>query len=163
MKLYEIADDYKTLVDLVDSGEVSQECIADTLELVGASLAEKIEACLKLRQEATANEVKFKAEADRLLALAKAEKAKAGSLDEYVKSSLIKAGFDSINAGLFKVTIKKASKKLGEIKEDLVPDAFFELIPASRRLDKRALLSAAKLGKIDGVEVIDSERAMIVK
>lgn len=163
MKLYEIKEQFKGLQALVDSGELTKEDIADTLESLDASLEEKVKNCLMIRQHYLAESAALDAEASRLIALQVAADKKAESLLEYVKLNMLSIGKDKLDAGLFKLTLRKAVKKLGDIDEAKVPAEFFTVIPEVKKLDKRALLKAAKESDIEGVTVIDGERSLMVK
>lgn len=163
MKLYEISSDYKGLVSLVESGELSQDDIKDTLEGIESTMTDKIKACMALIKESEHYALAASAESKRLDDLAKAEKKKADSLNEYVKSCMIAAGIDKIDCGIFKLSLRKETKQLGDIKEELIPSKYWVDIPASKRIDKKLLLSDAKLEEIKGVELKDSNRSLQVK
>lgn len=70
---------------------------------------------------------------------------------------------EKIDLGLFKLTLKKPTKQLGEIDESKINDKYFIVVPEIKKLDKRLLLSEAKLEEIDGVELVDSKRALLIK
>ena len=163
MKLYELANDFAELERLVDSGEFTHEHVADTLEGIELSIDEKITALLKIRQQCLANAKSLDDEATRVINLCKSQESKAESISEYIKLNMLKLNRDKIDLGLFKLTLRKATKKLGDIDESKIGDAFFVTVPESKKLDRRALLSAAKSKPIDGVELVDSERSLTVK
>ena len=82
---------------------------------------------------------------------------------EYIKGNMMTLHKDKVDLGLFKLTLKKPSTKLGAIDESLISGDFFTVIPESRKLDKRALLKAAKESPIEGVELAESERSLLIK
>ena len=166
MKLYEITDNMRELQGIADSGEMSYDDIADTMEALNISFAQKAEAALKVRQSMIGEVAIIDAEIARLTKLKEAPENNALRIFEYVKGSMLAAGKDKADLGIFKVTLKKASEKLGAIDETVIPTKYFTVVPAvpkSLKLDKKALLKAAKESSINGVELIDSERALIIK
>lgn len=162
-KLYEIANEFKGLQALVEAGDLSEEDIADTIEGVEAEFKDKVKACLCVRQEALRGYESLQAEADRLSSLAAAKKQISDNLTAYVKHNMLAMGLDKVDADLFKVSIRKATKQLGDIDESKVPLRYFDVVPESKKLNKRALLGDAKASPIEGVELIDSERSITIK
>lgn len=163
MKLYEITEDIKGLQALADTEELSQESIADTMEALDIQYEEKVEGCLYVRQQLLAEASMIDSEIERLVNLKKAPENNAQRLTDYIKGSMLSLEKDKLDLNLFKVTLRKPIKKLGEIDEDKIADKYWAEVPATRKLDKRALLKDAKISKILGVQVIDSERSLLIK
>jgi hypothetical protein len=163
MKLYEITENMKGLQRLAESGELDEQTLADTMEGLDAEFADKAKAVLQVRQSMLADVDAISMEILRLIDLKKAPQSAADRLSKYLRDGMLLTGTDKLDLGLFKVTLKKAGKKLGSIDESKVNDTFFSVVPAYVKLDKRALLAAAKLEAIDGVELIESERALMIK
>lgn len=162
MKLYEIADQYKALRELVDSGELTQDQIADTLEGMQGELVEKLTNCMRARAIMIADASAAMSESNRLKELADQANKKVESLDAYIKKNMIDVEQDKIDLGLWKLLLRKASKKLGAVDESKVDSKYFISVPASQKLNKKMLLADAKLGLVD-VELVDSERGLTVK
>ena len=163
MKLYEITGNMRELQAMVDSGEMTLEMINDTMSGLEISFDLKVEACLRVRQELMGDAVKAQAEIDRLTTLKGSAQKEAEKLTEYVKSNMQLLKLGKVNAGLFKASLRTPSKKIGDVDESKIPSKFFTIVPESRKLDKRALLSAAKNKPIDGVQLIDGNVNLIVK
>ena len=70
---------------------------------------------------------------------------------------------DKVDLGIFKLTLKKASLKLGSIDESKIPESCLIIVPESKKLDKRMLLSMVKNEAIEGIELVETERALIIK
>ena len=70
---------------------------------------------------------------------------------------------DKADLGLFKLTLRKATDKLGTIDESKVQGQFWITIPESKKLDKKALLAYVKVNDMDGVELTKSERSLTIK
>ena len=84
MKLYEIADEYRSLLEMIESGEIPEEAIADTLEAVGGELDTKLDGVIGYVKELYAEAAAIKVEADKLAARAKAKTRKAEGLSLYI-------------------------------------------------------------------------------
>ena len=163
MKLYEMTNEIKGLYQLVESGELTQAEIKDTLDAVEGSFKDKVESALKLRQQLIRDAEGLDVEATRITALQVKCENSAESIKAYIKQNMEALELDKLSLDLFKVTLKKSTKKLGALDEDKIPKGYFETIPASKKLDKRKLLKDAKEEDIAGVELIDSSRALTIK
>ena len=84
MKLYEIADEYRSLLNAIATGEIPEEAIADTLEAVGGELDTKLDCVISYIKELYAEAAAIKAEADKLAARCKAKTKKAEGLALYI-------------------------------------------------------------------------------
>lgn len=163
MKLYEIADNMRELQAMADAGELTETDIADTLEGLTGEFNDKAEAALKVRQSMLGEVAAIEREIDRLISLKQAPINSAQRLGDYIKNNMLALNKDKIDLGIFKLTLKKPSVKLGAIDESKIPNVFFTVVPESKKLDKRALLKAAKESPMEGVELGESERALIIK
>ena len=163
MKLYEITESMAGLQSLADTEELTPEMIADTMEGLQAEFSEKATAILQVRQRMMGEVAMIDVEIERLQALKKTPSNNADKLSEYLKANMLATETDKLELGLFKVTLKKAGVKLGEVREEFVPSEFFTVIPATQKLDRRALLAAAKAHHVDGVLLVDAERGLVIK
>lgn len=164
MKLYELSEQYRALSDLMDSCDnVSQESIKSSLSDIEEDFSSKVQACLSVRQNSIGRIAGLTSEVERFNKAISAEKSKISSIEDYIKTNMKATGLDRIDAKFWEVSLRKPTKKLGNIDESKVSGEFWTVIPETRKLDKRALLKAAKDSPIDGVEVVDSERALTIK
>mgnify|MGYP003645216000 FL=1 len=166
MKLYEITGSMTGLQALADTEELTDEMIADTMDGLKMAFSEKAKGVLQVRQSLLGEAEMIDAEIARLAGMVDSIWANARGLEKYLKNNMLSGQIDKLDLGLFKVTLRKSGKKLGEIHEELVPDEYFNIIPAvpaTQKLDKRALLAAAKVHHVDGVLLVDSERALVIK
>ncbi len=163
MKLYEITNDMRGLQALADNGDLSLGDIKDTMDALDIQFEQKAEAAIKVRQSMLANVANIEAEIDRLIDLKKAPENNAQRIGDYIKANMLALEKDKVDLGLFKLTLKKSTQKLGPIDESLVPEEFWAVVPETKKLDKRALLKAAKESSVKGVALTQSERALIIK
>ena len=162
-KLYELTNELQGLKALVDNEDLTNDDIADTVEALNLDIKDKIRGCLMARQNLIGSCSSIESEIDRLKAMVSAKNNQIDGITGYVKSNMIAMDLNKIDVDLFKVTIRKPSIKLGSLDEDKIPLIYFETVPESKKLNKRALLSAAKLEAIDGVELAESERGITIK
>jgi hypothetical protein len=163
MKLYELTNQTRELQAMADSGELSQEDISDTMGGLDIQFEEKVEAVLMVRQSMLAEVVAIDNEIARLNDLKKSPANSAIKLADYIKNNMLSLSKDKVDSGLFKVTLKKPGIKLGDIDESKISPEYFTVVPETKKLDKRMLLKDAKTLPIDGVELIESERALLIK
>lgn len=163
MKLYDLVNEFKDIERMIDDGDLESGLVEDHLESLNMMIADKVESCLKIIANKNAFILAAKSEAKRLVERAETEGRAVLWLEDYIRLSMITTKHDKLSCGTFSVTLKKAAKKLGEIDESKIPSIYFVEVPATKRLDKRKLLSDAKLSNIDGVEVVDGARALMVK
>ena len=163
MKLYEITEEMRSLQALADTGELTLEMIGDTMDSLECMFEKKAEAALMVRQGMLAEVAGIDSEIERLEALKAAPMASAVRLVEYIKSNMLALNKDRANLGLFKLTLRKPTDKLGDIDEAKVPSQFWVTVPESKKIDKRALLAYAKVNEMDGVVLAKSDRSLTIK
>ena len=163
MKLYEITNDLRELNALAEAGELTLEMIEDTVEALDMQFDDKARGVLIVRAQQLASVGVIDAEIERLTALKKSAANSADRLTDYLKMNMLALGRDNLALDLFKVTLKKPGKMLGAIDEATLPDEYWKTVPETRKVDKVALLRAAKAETIAGVEIVESTRALIIK
>ena len=163
MKLYEISAQYRVLQELLDSGDIDVQTFTDTIETIDASFADKARNCVMLQREFEARLSAIKAEKERLSKLERTQNNAIERIEEYLRHNMEVTQHDKLDLGIFSLTLKKASLKLpNEINESELPSEYFKVIPESKSLDKVALLSAAKAGKVN-IELVEGKRALLIK
>jgi hypothetical protein len=116
-----------------------------------------------LQREFEARLSAIKAEKERLSKLEKAQQTAIDRIEEYLRANMLATNHDKLDLGIFGLTLKKASLKLPDgIDESDIPSEYFKVIPETKTLDKVALLSAAKLGKVN-IELVEGKRALLIK
>ena len=162
-KLYELTAEISEVEAMLLTGELQPEDIGDTLDALNMEYKAKVENILKLRLSLLDDASCLEREIERLISLRDPIMGQVTSLENYVKGSMLSTDKDKLDLGLFKLTLRKPTKKLGAIDESKVPSDFWTEVPATKKLDKRALLKAAKESEIEGVELVDSERSLTIK
>lgn len=163
MKLYEISDQFKALRLMFDNGEIDADTLKDTLAGIDLEFEDKARNCLMMARELEATSEGIKKEIDRLKSLQKSVDSNSEWLLDYIKLNMEATGKDKLDLGLFKVTLRAPAKAVNIIDDSKIPAEYFRVIPESRQVDKTALSAALKLNKIEGAELIDGKRSLLIK
>lgn len=151
-KLYELAQNYQNLMELLDNPEVPLDIIQKGLDEVGEELELKVENIAKVIKSIETDVSGFKEEEKRLVARRKSLEGKIGSLKSYIENSMQTAGKDKIKGKLFTLTIQKNAPSLDISDEKKIPKKYY--VKQDPVLDKKSLLEALKEGlKVKGVAI----------
>lgn len=148
MTLFEMSSTAKQLYELLESGDIDEQILLDTMESIGASA--KLEDYVHVTKSFEAEIAMYDAEIKRLTE----NKRILQNRIEYMKSKMIEfmqaTGQKTANAGTFKLTMRE--NKSCEVENiDLIPIEYMREIPAKLEPDKKAMLTALKNGeKISG-------------
>ncbi len=163
MKLYEISEQFLSIQKLFDDGEIDAQTLADTLAGIELDFDTKVRNCMMIKQSLTHNSLAIQGEVDRLKSLQRQIDNNAESMIEYIKHNMIATSKDKLDLGIFKLTLKKASKVVSVFDESKIPAEYFKIIPESKQLEKAELKKALEAGAVEGAELIDGTRALLIK
>lgn len=158
MKLYEIADSFRIIQELLDneSDESKVELLKDTLDAIEGDLEVKVENIVKYMKNLEAEAKAYKEEADRLSAKKKSVENKIEGLKNYLSTTLTSLNIKQVNAGIFKVKFQKSPASANIIDETKVPKKY--KIKQPDKIDKKAILDDLKNGvKVKGCELINDK------
>ena len=148
MKLYEIVEQHRQLLNLIKEGEIPEEAIADTLEGIEGEITAKAESIICALKEMQAEEAALKAEAAALEARAAVKKKAAERMKQYLLTSMQAVGVDKIETP--KCYVKVAATPAKVVIEDaealysLRPDLFTTKAPEPSKTAIGALLKAGE-------------------
>lgn len=109
MKLYELSDIYKSFLDAMEAGEITDaEAIADTLESLDATFNDKADAVACMIKGLDAEAAAIKAEAAALTERAKAKANRAEWLRGYLSNNMLRMGLSKIETPRVKLTFRKS-------------------------------------------------------
>ena len=164
MKLYEIANNYQQVLQLAEAGELDEQTTKDTLESISGEFTDKARNCMMIVRQLESDSAGIKAEIDRLKLLqAQTDKA-AESLKDYIKYGMESTGCDKVDLGIFKLTLKAASKAVEVFDESALPQDYFVVVPETKKPDKTLISKAIKDGfGVPGAKLIDGKRALLIK
>lgn len=120
MKLFEISDLYDDFMFAVENGEIEDEqAIADTLEAINGTAAEKIDNVASIIQHFEALAKLYKEKADSIAARAKQKQNQADSLKRYLAAHMLKMGMRDFESPNNKITFRKSEAV------DIADEAYF--------------------------------------
>lgn len=135
MKLYELASEYEAFLSAIESGDIPEEAIADTLESIESEIEVKADNVACLLKGIDAEVEAIKAEETRLAERRKAKEKRRERIKEYLATTLIAMGKTEVETARNRISFRKSEKTLIEDK-----NAFIEW--ASRNND--SLLTYSK-------------------
>ena len=156
MKLYELSDEYRRLLDDYNTAETQEEmdAIAERLDAVSVAWEDKARACLIVRSEAIASASAIAAEIKRLTALRDAAETRAERMRRYVETQMLATDRDRADLGVYKVRLQDSPPSVTWFDVDALPDEYVRVVPAKREPDKRAIVEAWSSGiEVPGAEV----------
>ena len=109
MKLYEITDEYRAFIAAVESGDIPEEAIADTLEAIGGEFDKKIDSIVSLIKEKRRFAEAIKAEVDTLNKRLKAAEQKAKWLEDYISRALLAMGQEKFESPRHKISFRRST------------------------------------------------------
>lgn len=155
-KLYELTEQFKNLVDLLDDPTVANEEVLNAAINIEGELNEKIQNIAKLIKNLESDADGFAIEKKRLAEQEKHYRNRIESLKQYLSISMQTAGVKKIN-GTVPVAFRKCPPSV-EILDPFVIPAKYQK-PQELEFDKKAILEDLKAGKeiIGAVLVTDKE------
>lgn len=157
MKLYDLTESYKKILDLIEEGG---EGLEDTLEAIEEAIEEKAENYAKVIKTLEAEAKAIKEEEQRLADRRKALENHATNMKLRLEDELRKVGLDKVKGLIFTVAIQKNPPSLNVLSTEHIPSTYW--IPQEPALDKKNLISWLKEGnELPGVELVQGESLRI--
>lgn len=151
MSLYQMSDTARQLQSLLESGEIDEAVLLDTMEAIGAS--QKLEDYVYVLKDFEAQIQMHDAEITRLKENKRILENRVEYLKEKVCDYMKASGQKSANAGTFKLTMRE-SKSCEIVDESMIPLSYMREIPAKLEPDKKKMLKDMKDGKrIEGADL----------
>jgi hypothetical protein len=108
MKLYEIAQEYQSFLDAVESGIIPEDAISDTLESITSVLEDKADNIASMLKNMAADIVAIKAEETALSERRKAKEKQYEDIESYLSRVLLESGMTKIETARNKITFRKS-------------------------------------------------------
>lgn len=160
LKLYEIADELKSVLEAIEEseGEIDDNAIA-SLDELNISFNEKINNIASFVKNIDCNIETYKNAEINLYQKRKRLENLKDRLKEYVKMNMITTGIDKIKGDLFTVSIQKTQPSLRITNEQAIPKEY-QIIKVE--IDNASLKQALKEGKeIEGAELVENKALYI--
>lgn len=160
--LREITGDMLKLMIMLEE-EPDSEVLKDTLEGMGGELDSKAENYVYVIKEYEIQIEAIKKEKTRLDARMKTMENSMNRLKDALKGAMEVTGTKKCGGNIYTIILKNGADQLGEFDESLIPEKYFEKIPATLKLDKRKLLADAKVERIKGVGPLRKTTSLLIK
>ncbi len=108
MKLYEITAAYQSFINAVESGEIPEDAIADTLESITATLEEKADNTACVIKNIAAEILALRAEERKLAERRRIKENQVKGLREYLANALLQSGCNKIETARNKMSFRKS-------------------------------------------------------
>ena len=154
MNLRRLTHDQEAILAQVESGDFTLEQVSDHLEMLEEDRNKKIENYLHVINRLTSEEVTITTELDRLNTIRHSKEKALKNIKSWLLMSM-KDG-EKHDFDLFKVSRVKGREVLNVIDECDIGPGYFDLVPASLKMDKRKVLADLK----NGVEIVGAEIAI---
>lgn len=159
MKLYELAQDYNNLLEMLDNSDIPEDAIRDTLEAVQGEIQFKADniACMLKSLALEVNAIK--AEEEALSERRKQKQNQYDFLKQYLSTELLACNIDKMETARNKITFRASESLVVDDEDAFIADCisngqtFFLSYPAPK-IDKTAIKEALKSGEIiDGARI----------
>lgn len=161
--LFELTKEQKQLLDMVESGQLSQADAADTFESMGEMLNDKINGYVGVYGELTRQAQTIDAEIDRLTALKKTKANEIKNLKEHLRLGLESVGQSKFDTGLYKGYFRKGAISVEIENSDQIPAKYVET-KLTERPDKKLIKQALESGKIvSGAKLVTGDPSLTIK
>lgn len=158
--LYELTENYKTVLEMTDDPAIDPQCIIDTLEAISGEIEDKADGYAKVIKEAEGKAAMLTSEIDRLTERKKAIAINIDRMKDSLKYAMQAVGKDKIKTDLFSFGIQKNPPSVVLDKPEDVPGEF--LIAQEPKVDKKGILAAIKGGaEFDFAHIEQSEGVRI--
>lgn len=144
-KLYELTQNYKNLLDLLDNPEVPKEIIDSSLNEVSEDIDVKAENIAKLIKSIEVDIVGYKEEENRMADRRKSLESRITNLKEYLDRAMRATGKDKIKGKVFTIAYQKNPPSVDIVDEKAIPKEYY--VMQAPKLDKKQLLIDLKEGK----------------
>ena len=161
--IYEIAQGFYTLLNLIEDESVEDEVILDAWNNQTESLADKIENCCKYIKNEEAEIAGFKEEEKRLKERRQAKENGVKRLKDLMYKAQKASGEKKLQCGTFTTSIQ-ANPPSCVIDTDLshIPEKY--LIPQEPAVDKKSILADLKDGAdLDGIAHIEQGESLRIR
>ena len=159
MKLIELTDIYKNILNLIDSGESTEDELKLALNQIEDEIETKAQNIAFVLKEIDSDIEKFKSIEDEFARKRKTLEFNKANLKQYLETNMIATDKKKFKTEFFSFNIQKNTPSLDIVNEDHIPDKYYI---TERKLQKRELLDALKGGlEIDGVSLKQSESLRI--
>lgn len=108
MKMYELASDYRELMDKLEAGELPEELLADTLEGIRGALEEKADGIACMLKALEADAAALRAEEDKLSERRRSKERTYDRMKAYLSDMLLHAGVTKVETPRSQIRFRRS-------------------------------------------------------
>lgn len=163
--LFEMASQYRQLLNTLSDGDFDLTTIQDTIEASGLvdDISSKAVGVEMVARTIEVHVPAIEAEIERLTALKKQRQNAAKGLRDYLKANMIATGITKIEAPLFKISLRANPPSVDVYEPGLIPASYMTQPATPLPVPNKALIAAdIKAGKeIAGARLVTSQRLAV--
>ena len=142
--LYELTNDYLTLLDMAEDPDIDPQAFADTLEALGGELEMKADGYARVMKELEGRAATMRFESKRLENGYKTIERNIDRMKHALHDSMVATDKRKFKTDLFSFSIRKNPASVVIDRETSIPPEF--LIPQDPKIDKKAIKAAIDRG-----------------
>ena len=142
--LYELTNDYLTLLDMAEDPDIDPQAFADTLEALGGELEMKADGYARVMKELEGRAATMRFESKRLENGYKTIERNIDRMKHALQDSMVATDKRKFKTDLFSFSIRKNPASVVIDHETSIPPEF--LIPQDPKIDKKAIKAAIDRG-----------------
>ena len=160
MTLYELTGQILELQELMEDDVYEPELINDTMESVMYDFQNKADDYVKLIKNIEAQVSAIDEEAKRLKARQDKMKNKVKMLKDKLVTAMVATGTRKLQGTLGTISLRRSTKIPSELTWENVPQEYVKT-EVKKSIDKVSLTSAIKEGKVEGIELEETNSLLI--
>jgi hypothetical protein len=142
--LYELTNDYLTLLDMAEDPDIDPQAFADTLEALGGELEMKADGYARVMKELEGRAATMRFESKRLENGYKTIDRNIDRMKHALQDSMVATDKRKFKTDLFSFSIRKNPASVVIDRETSIPPEY--LIPQDPKIDKKAIKAAIDRG-----------------
>ena len=142
--LYELTNDYLTLLDMAEDPDTDEQALIDTMEGIEGEIEIKADGYARVMKQLEATSANLEFEEKRLMNRRKTIDRNIKRMKQALQDAMIATGKPKFKTDLFSFTIRKNPASVVIDRETSIPPEF--LIPQDPKIDKKAIKAAIDRG-----------------
>jgi hypothetical protein len=145
-RLYELAENYRTVWDLVSDDDADMETLEDTLQSIEANIEVKAQNIAAMLTSLSGYTDTLDAQIKRLQSRKKAFENRQASIKQYLQYQLEAAGIDKVKTAEFTIALQNNPAAVVIEDQSNIPATYLTIIPEQYIPDKAAIKKAIQAG-----------------
>ena len=142
--LYELTNDYLTLLDMAEDPDIDEQALIDTMEGIEGEIEIKADGYARVMKQLEATSANLEFEEKRLMNRRKTIDRNIKRMKQALQDAMVATGKPKFKTDLFSFMIRKNPASVVIDRETCIPPEF--LIPQDPKIDKKAIKAAIDRG-----------------